>query len=119
MNVQRKERACGMASARWVLLISAFSALAFKGAAAEGFLGENLIEVKLSLPNPTTPGAIPEYVRGESDPVKDLVADITLTNKTKKENRNQEIVQIPTVTRIRGEELSKLDSLTEKERAAL
>ncbi len=81
--------------------------------AADHFFGENLIEVKLTLPKGDT------YMRGATDPVADLVAEITLTNRTAKENLNRETITIEDSSRLTSEEFTKLQSATREEQVAL
>jgi hypothetical protein len=81
--------------------------------AADHFFGENLIEVKLTLPKGDT------YMRGATDPVSDLMAEITLTNKTAKENLNRETVPIEDSSRLTSDEYSKLQTMTREEQVAL
>lgn len=71
-------------------------------AQAADFAGENLVEVKLALPKGDT------YLRGGTDPVLDLVAEITLLNVSKKEKREKETITF-----------SKADFLGVDERIAL
>ncbi|MFH0940097.1 MAG: hypothetical protein V1899_12580 [Planctomycetota bacterium] len=72
--------------------------------AADNAFGDNLIDVKISLPKGDT------YLRGVTDPVADLIVNVSLTNRTVKENRNKEIVAVPTVARLSAEELAVLQA---------
>ena len=67
--------------------------------AAESF-GENLVEVKLALPKGET------YIRGATDPVLDLVAEITLTNTSEKEKREKETITIEKAEFVGASDLS-------------
>lgn len=82
-------------------------------ARAADFFGENIIDVKLALPKGDT------YLRGATDPVDGLVADITLTNLTKKENLGTVQVTVPDNKRLTPEEIASLDSLSKEEQTAL
>jgi hypothetical protein len=82
-------------------------------AQAGDFPGENLIEVKLTLPKGDT------YVRGATDPVADLFADIVLTNISKKENLGKESKPVTNVVRLTYDEANKLADMTKEEREAL
>jgi len=82
-------------------------------AQAADFFGENLIEVKLSLPKGDT------YMRGASDPVADLVAELTLTNITKKENLGNESQVVPANQRFTPDEIAQLEGLSKEEQNAL
>lgn len=81
--------------------------------AGDHFFGENLIEVKLTLPKGDT------YMRGATDPVADLVAEITLTNRTAKENLNRETQPIEDSSRLTSDEYMKLQTMTREEQVAL
>ncbi|HYF49137.1 MAG TPA: hypothetical protein VEJ63_07020 [Planctomycetota bacterium] len=70
--------------------------------AADALPGENIIEVKITLPKGET------YLRGASDPVQDLWVEMTLTNKTKKEDLNKETISVTKVDRLTGQELAEL-----------
>mgnify|MGYP001618823667 CR=1 FL=1 len=72
--------------------------------AADNVFGDNLIDVKISLPKGDT------YLRGVTDPVADLIVNVSLTNRTAKENRKQEIISVPTVARLSAEELAALQT---------
>lgn len=76
--------------------------------AAESF-GENLVQLKLALPKGET------YVRGASDPVLDLLADLTLVNLSAKENLNPESTTLKDVQRLSGEELEEIAALLKKD----
>lgn len=94
----------------FVLILAGSSLI---GTAGEALFGENLVEVKLTLPKGEA------YFRGATDPVADLVAELTLTNKTKKENLAKETVNISTATRITPDEIAKLEKQTPDEHAKL
>ena len=81
--------------------------------AADKFFGQDLIDVKITLPNGDT------YVRGESDPVNNLLVNVVLTNKTAKENLNKETVTIEGAERLTGDEYVKLHSMTREEQVKL
>jgi hypothetical protein len=70
--------------------------------ASEKLFGENIIDVKLTLPKGDT------YMRGASDPVSNLDVEITLTNKTAKENLNKETLTVPVVSRFTPDEYDDL-----------
>jgi hypothetical protein len=75
---------------------------------------DSLIELKLALPKGDT------YLRGnDADPVNDLVADITLINKTAKEDLVKKTIQVPEVGRLTAEELVKLRDMTPEQQKAL
>lgn len=85
-------------------LLIALSALLASGCAtwAADLLGENLIEVKITLPKDT-------FLRGATDPVSDLTVDLTLTNRTAKENLNKEVTPVTTVNRFSADELAEIE----------
>ncbi|HLX60950.1 MAG TPA: hypothetical protein VKX17_06670 [Planctomycetota bacterium] len=75
---------------------------------------EGVIELKLALPNGDT------YVRGPgSDPVAALVADITLVNKTPKEDLVKKKVTVTDVAQLTSEEFSKLREMTPEQQKQL
>jgi len=80
---------------------------------AAEFFGENLVEVKLTLPKGDT------YLRGASDPVAGLVADLTLTNTTKKENLSNETKVVPDNKLLTPDEMAQLEGLSKEEQNAL
>jgi hypothetical protein len=82
-------------------------------AGAADFFGENLIEVKLALPK----GDL--YMRGSTDPVADLVATLTLTNVSKKENLSNVSITVPANVRLSSDELTKLTDMTDEQRRTL
>jgi hypothetical protein len=91
-----------MVSIRVVLAVAAVMIAAKFATAADPSKGENLIEVKIVLPKGDT------YMRGATDPVADLYVDVTLTNKTAKENRNKETIEVTNVNRLTAEELAQI-----------
>jgi hypothetical protein len=72
--------------------------LSLSGGVWAGDFGQNFVEVKLSLPKGDT------YMRGASDPVANLDVEIVLTNKTAKENLNEQTLNVPIVTRLTPDE---------------
>ncbi len=78
--------------------------------AAEAFSGDapgtNLIELKLTLPKGDT------YMRGGSDPVADLTADVTLTNKSPKENLVTKTTAVNVVLPLTADEVAKLKTMS-------
>jgi hypothetical protein len=72
------------------------------GVWAADLLGENLIEAKITLPKDV-------FLRGATDPVSDLTIDLTLTNRTAKENLNKEVTPVTTVNRFSAEELAEIE----------
>ena len=93
-----------MVMTRLAVVLNLFFAVALGVCAADVDI-DSMIEMKLALPKDT-------FMRGSSDPVADLTVDITLTNKTAKENLVKEKVTIEEVSRISAEEFSKLRSMT-------
>jgi hypothetical protein len=88
-----------------IRVILATLAVALIGSVSAADLpGENMIDVKITLPKGDT------YLRGASDPVADLIVEMTLTNKTAKEDLNKETITVPTVKRVTGEELADMAS---------
>jgi hypothetical protein len=77
--------------------------------AVEAVPGENLVDAKITLPNGDT------YLRGATDPVADLVVDLTLTNRTPKASFNPEKVQVEKVARLSPEDIAALTQKTLKE----
>lgn len=65
--------------------------------------GRDLVDCKITLPN----GAI--YMRGETDPVAELVVGLTLTNRSAKENLGKEIIS----------DVKRVSMITEEERLTL
>ena len=79
---------------------------------AEASFGENLVEVKLSLTQ-TEP-----FLRGATDPVAGLVAQVTLTNRTRKENLSKESIAVETVAPMTWDEVNAMKKLSPEARAA-
>ena len=75
--------------------------------------GENIIEMKLALPKGDS------YMRGASDPVADLTADITFINKSQKENRVKKTVAVQVVSRLTTEEVASLKNMPLADQKAL
>lgn len=75
--------------------------------------GENIVEMKLALPKGDS------YMRGASDPVADLYADIAFSNKTQKENRVKKTVQVQVVSRLTTEEVASLKNMSPADQKAL
>ncbi len=73
---------------------------------------DSMIELKLTLPKDT-------FLRGTTDPVADLNVDITLTNKSVKENLVKEKVTIDEVSRLTSEELASLKKMTPSQQKEL
>ncbi|HEY3321104.1 MAG TPA: hypothetical protein VGP72_11610 [Planctomycetota bacterium] len=96
-----------------IRLLSVLLCLASFPALSADFFGENIVDIKLSLPKGDT------YVRGATDPVADLVAEITLTNLTKKENLANETVAAPATVQLTPDEIASLDKLSVEDRNAL
>jgi hypothetical protein len=90
-------------------LVAGFCSLAGAGE----FFGENVIDAKIELPNGDT------YIKGASDPVKNLEVTITLTNKTSKENRTPETLTVPDPKRLATDDIIKLDSMPIEEQDKL
>ena len=67
--------------------------------------GRDMLECKLTLPN----GDL--YMRGATDPVAELTASLTLTNKTEKENRGKVSVTVRRGAFITVEEQKKFESM--------
>ncbi|MEI6233285.1 MAG: hypothetical protein WCT04_09545 [Planctomycetota bacterium] len=89
---------------RLAIVLNLFFVVALGVCAAEVEF-DSIIELKLTLPKDT-------FMRGSSDPVADLNVEITLTNKTAKENLVKEKVTIDEVSRFTSEELGKLRAMT-------
>ena len=102
-----------MSITRCVAVCGVCLALAL-GARAGEEVGEGIIELKLALPNGDA------YVRGPgSDPVANLIAGITLTNKTPKEDLVKKTVSVPEVAQLTSEEYAKLKEMTPTQQAQL
>lgn len=101
-----------MRQIRLLTVLSGVLCLAHSAGAAD-FFGENLVEVKLALPK----GDL--YMRGATDPVADLVATLTLTNLSKKENLSNESVTVPDNQRLTSEELANLTNMSDEQRKEL
>ncbi|MGD0088723.1 MAG: hypothetical protein ABSE73_02280 [Planctomycetota bacterium] len=98
----------------WAVL-AVLAGLGLSAQAADSF-GENLVDVKLALPKGDT------YVRGATDPVLNLIAEITLVNTSEKEKREKESVSVDKADFVSVEELVALESelkKTESKDAAL
>jgi len=105
---------CDMLRTRALIVFSGLFCLGLIGQArAADFFGENMIDVKLALPKGDT------YVRGATDPVEGLVADITLTNLTKKENLGTVQATVPDNKRLTPDEIASLESLSKEEQTVL
>ena len=102
-----------MSSIRRLFVLSALLGACQWMQAADKLFGQDLIDVKLSLPNGDT------YRRGESDPVHDLMATIVLTNRTTKENLTKESLTIQDAERLNGDDYIKLHSMTLEQQQAL
>jgi len=96
-----------MLQTRSLALVAALAGLGFAACAAESF-GENLVEVKLTLPKGDS------YIRGATDPVLDLVADITLTNISEKEKHEKETVTVKKSEFVSVDELVALEKSLRK-----
>ena len=92
-----------MVMTRWaaVLAVVCFGAGVFAGEVDF----DSIVEMKLALPKDT-------FMRGGTDPVADLTVDITLTNKTPKENLVPEKLTIDEVTAFTSDELANMKKLT-------
>jgi hypothetical protein len=90
--------------------LAVLSGVLVLGAAIQAgeLFGENLVQVKLALPKGDT------YIRGETDPVANLMADVTLTNVTEKEKRQKEPVAVTRVNFMHAEELIALEEVLKK-----
>ncbi|MCY3019967.1 MAG: hypothetical protein NTW87_13190 [Planctomycetota bacterium] len=97
-----------MLRTRWLLVLLS---LAFLGCTVEAgeFFGENLVTVKLTLPKGDT------YIRGTTNPVANLVAEVALTNVTEKEKLTKETVSVTTVGFLSSDELIALTDKLKKE----
>lgn len=104
-----------MLPTRSLALLALLLGLGLCAHAAESF-GENLVDVKLALPKGDT------YIRGATDPVLNLVAEITLVNTSEKEKREKETVSVEKADFISEDELVGLKNdlkKTEDKDAAL
>jgi len=81
--------------------------------AADALPGENVIEVKIALPKGET------YLRGATDPVQDLWVELTLTNKSQKEDLNKETISVTRVDRLTGEEVFQMQEEAAKKNLKL
>jgi len=105
---------CDMLRTRALVVFSGLFCLGLIGQVrAADFFGENMIDVKLALPKGDT------YLRGATDPVEGLVAEITLTNSTKKENLGTVQVTVPDNKRLTPDEIGTLETLSKEEQTAL
>jgi hypothetical protein len=87
----------------WLLAAAAFGA-------DEGTWALDPVACEITLPNGE------QYARGATSPVKDLIVELVLTNKSKKENLNPETVGITEYKYITQEDLLKLENeLVEEE----
>lgn len=93
-----------------VVLVLIFAA-GFSAAAADAEL-DSMVELKLTLPKDT-------FLRGATDPVADLNVDISLINKTAKENLVAEKASIDDVTRFTSDELASLKKMTAEQQKVL
>ena len=100
-----------MFKTRWVVVSGLFFSVALNVCAADIDL-DSLIELKLVLPKDT-------FLRGGSDPVADLNAEVTLINKSTKENFVKEKVPFDDVTRLSAEELGALRKMTVEQQKEL
>jgi len=91
-----------MLRTRCLAVLAVLAGLGLAARAAESS-GENLVEVKLALPKGDT------YIRGATDPVLDLVAEITLTNTSEKEKREKATVTIERSEFVGVDELAALE----------
>lgn len=66
---------------------------------------EAIVEMKIALPKDT-------FNRGGTNPVADLAVDVTLINKTEKEDRVPKKVSVDAITRFTAEELANLKKMT-------
>ena len=94
----------------WAVLVVVLGTLQLQ--AVEAQPGENLVEVKIALPK----GDL--YMRGATDPVSDLAVEVTLTNRTPKENFTKESVPVTSVERMTPDEVAVLyqKAASEKEK---
>lgn len=86
-----------------ILLVVLFVCAVVRSGWALDERGMDLVECTITLPNGTI------YMRGETDPVMDLVVGLTLTNRSVKENLSKETIS----------DVKRVSMLTEEERLAL
>ena len=97
---------------RWMFVCATLAGL--QSVRAEDKLGgQDLLEIKLTLPKGDT------YVRGVTDPVADLQADLTLINNSAKENREKATESFTSVERLNAEEVANLGKMSAEEQAKL
>jgi hypothetical protein len=92
---------------RSLALLAVSVGLGLSAQAVESF-GENLIDVKLALPKGDS------YIRGTTDPVLNLVAEITLVNTSEKEKREKESVTVDKAGFVSVDELLALENELKK-----
>jgi hypothetical protein len=86
-------------------------AAAVGASAGDATPGENLIDLKLTLPKGDT------YLRGASDPVADLAVQLTLTNKSEKEDLGKKTVTITEGAKLTSDEFASLKDMKPDEQA--